>query len=319
MCVGDHESSPTPTFRYSYGSSGHQSESGIQSLTPRASGGSHAPSTTESADSGFHTPRLTRMRSKRKHSLSSQRMVALGRQNTSAIDFGPENTRVKSPIPPLHATIGKQAPRHQPVPTTVPSRDSIPSCDSIPYTLNPQPSMYRLVPSVQHIRGRPDDVSQQNFDMNDLYQQPQGQRQLFTIPDHEETDSDPVYASQPCTNPITSSAINVPSRTASLASLTGKLPDSRRQSNTSDSTNTSSTPSSPGSNSSSSYLSLFSTGSPKDLSAIPPPSKWSLFVPLQTLFQKVTHKLSEGGDSPATEHRGPDNSSKYLLGYGLRM
>lgn len=320
MCVGDHESSPTPTFRYSYGSSGHHSELGTQSLTPCASGGSHVPSaTTVSADSGFHTQSQTRLTTRAKHTLPS--LVALGSQNTSAVDFGSENVQAKSPIPPLHATIGKQAPRHQPVSTTVSNYDSI------PYTHNPQPSMYRFL-SVQHLKGKHDDVLQQNFDMNELYQQPQGHRQLFTIPDHEETDSDvelgslPVYASKPCTNPITSSPINVPSRTASSASLTGKVPHSRRQSDTSVSTNTSSCPSSPSSNSSSSYLSLFSNNSPKDLSAIPPPRKWSLLAPLQTIFQKATRKLSKGVDSPTTEHRDPSqtsNSSQYMLGYGLRM
>ena len=335
MCAGDHESSLTPTFGYSYGSSGNRSVTGRRSLSFCASDASR----TTSVDSGFHTQSQNRPTS------MSPGEIAAVRQNTRAVDFGTQSTKADSLIPPLHTKVGRQTSKHLQLVSTIP-----PSCDSIPKKHNPQASMYSFL-SVEHLKSEHDDILQQNFDMNELYQPSQRQRQLFTIPDHEEDSDielDPSYmklctdqnaTSSPIKRNVSSVSllvaspsisIKVPSRNGSSASLliasptnaqsrngslttlpVEKLPHSRRQSSSSDSSNSSSSP--PSSNSSISYLSLSPSdacNSIKDLSAIPPKKQQSLLSRIvQSTFRKLTQKSAEDTDT----------TPEYMPGFGFKM
>ena len=335
ICAGDHESSLTPTFGYSYGSSGHRSITGRRSLSFCTSDGSH----TTSVDSGFHTQSQNRPTS------MSPAGVAAVRQNTRAVDFGTQSTKADSLIPPLHTKVGRQTSKHLQLVSTIP-----PSCDSIPKKHNPQASMYSFL-SLEHIKSEHDDILQQNFDMNELYQPPQRHRQLFTIPDHEEDSDielDPSYMKQ-CTDQnvaikrnvssasllVASPSIKVPSRNGSSASSliasptnapsrngssttlpVEKLPHSRQQSSSSDSSNSSSSP--PSSNSSVSYLSLSPSdacNSIKDISAIPPKKQPSLLSIVQSTFRKLTRKLAEDTDTTPEYMPAPE----YMPGFGFKM
>ena len=333
MCAGDHESSLTPTFGYSYGSSGHHSVTGRRSLSFCASDASR----TTSVDSGFHTQSQNRPTS------MSPGEIAAVRQNTRAVDFGTHSTKADSLIPPLHTKVGRQTSKHLQLVSTIP-----PSCDSIPKKHNPQASMYSFL-SVGHLKSEHDDILQQNFDMNELYQPSQRQRQLFTIPDHEEDSDielDPSYmklcTDQNAASPIkrnvssasllvASSSIKVPSRNGSSSSLliasptnapsrngssttlpVEMLPHSRQQSTSSDSSNSSSSP--PSSNSSISYLSLSPSdacNSIKDLSAIPPKQQ-SLLSIVQSTIRKLTQKL-------AVNTEDTDTTPDYMPGFGFKM
>ena len=347
MCAGDHESSLTPTFGYSYGSSGNHSAPGRRSLSFCASDASH----TTSVDSGFHTQSQNRPTS-----MSPQEVTAI-RQNMRAVDFGTQTTKADSLIPPLHTKVGQQKSKHLQLVSTIPPR-----CDSMPKKHDLQASMYSFL-SVKHLKSEHDDILQQNFDMNELYQPPQ--RQLFTISDHEE-DSDTELDSScmklsadhkvesrlikdsrnvsSASLLIASPSIKVPSRNTSLASLqvasptnapsrngsattlpVAKLPYSRRQSSSSDSSNSSSSP--PSSNSSISYLSLSPSNtcnSIKDLSAIPPKQQ-SLLTIVRSSFKKLTWKLSTV--TASTEDITPeyipasteDTTPEYIPGFGFKM
>jgi len=347
MCAGDHESSLTPTFGYSYGSSGNHSAPGRRSLSFCASDASH----TTSVDSGFHTQSQNRPTS-----MSPQEVTAI-RQNMRAVDFGTQTTKADSLIPPLHTKVGQQKSKHLQLVSTIPPR-----CDSMPKKHDLQASMYSFL-SVKHLKSEHDDILQQNFDMNELYQPPQ--RQLFTISDHEEdsdTELDPscmklsadhkvesrlIKDSRNVSSAsllIASPSIKVPSRNTSLASLqvasptnapsrngsattlpVAKLPYSRRQSSSSDSSNSSSSP--PSSNSSISYLSLSPSNtcnSIKDLSAIPPKQQ-SLLTIVRSSFKKLTWKLSTV--TASTEDITPeyipasteDTTPEYIPGFGFKM